>query len=397
MTRKKHLQQEQDETEELKSRLAETEETLQAIRQYMVDAFVVNRADGVQVVTLNEAEIPYRMMVEAMNEGAVTLVPDGTIFYCNSRFGEMVQIECEKLVGTPIRELISPEGQAAFEELFKRAGQQRARGQSCLKRAGGECIPVQLSVYLLGQDQMSGIAIIATDLTERIQAEEKIRILASKLARAEQEERHRISQILHDDLQQRLFAIKAQLYFLNDPGGNNSLSPAAYIELEQIQESLSEAIAITRNLSIDISPIIMQGDGLTEAMAWLASRMQEQHGLQVDLQVKEDLRDVDSQTRVLIFQAVRELLFNIVKHANTSQATVTLEEVDSYARIIISDSGKGFDVEATLSDPQVAHGLLIIQDRLALIGGSMEVASHPGRGTRVVMEILLRRTSKESH
>src|SRR5512145_366958 len=101
MPKKNHTQQQMDdEAEELKNRLAETEETLRAIQEYMVDAFVVNRENGIQVVTLNESEIPYRMMVESMNEGAVTLIPDGTIFYCNSRFGEMIQLDCERLIGT---------------------------------------------------------------------------------------------------------------------------------------------------------------------------------------------------------------------------------------------------------------------------------------------------------
>jgi signal transduction histidine kinase len=236
---------------------------------------------------------------------------------------------------------------------------------------------------------MSGIAILATDLTERIQAEEKIRTLATELAVAEQEERHRISQILHDDLQQRLFAIKAQLHFLNDPSGNNQLSPAAFKELDQIHNALSETIAITRNLSIDLSPTILHGEGLTEAMTWLASRMQEQHGLQVDLQITEDLPNLDTQTRVHLFQAVRELLFNVVKHAATSEATVTLEKFNDKARIVISDSGKGFDVEEIMNDPQAAHGLLIIQERTALTGGSMEVISKPGQGTRVMIEIPL--------
>src|SRR5919109_2730947 len=88
-----------DETIELKTRLEETEETLRAIRQYMVDAFVVTRSNGVQVVTLRDADFPYRMMVESMNEGAVTLIPDGTIFYCNPCFGQMIKMDTEKLIG----------------------------------------------------------------------------------------------------------------------------------------------------------------------------------------------------------------------------------------------------------------------------------------------------------
>src|SRR5215208_5253945 len=178
--RNENRQQTEDESAELRSRLAETEETLQAIRQYMVDAFVVNRENGIQVVTLNESEIPYRMMVESMNEGAVTLIPDGTIFYCNSRFSEMIRIDSEKLVSTLFQDLIAPEERSAFEAIFTQPGRHGKRGEFCLQRSDAKCVPVQLSIYQLG-DETSGIDIIATDISERVQAEEKIRSLASEL------------------------------------------------------------------------------------------------------------------------------------------------------------------------------------------------------------------------
>jgi signal transduction histidine kinase len=89
---------------------------------------------------------------------------------------------------------------------------------------------------------------------------------------------------------------------------------------------------------------------------------------------------------VLLFQAVRESLFNIVKHAGILQAAVTLEQVDGRGRITISDTGRGFDVGTIINDPKTAHGLLIIQDRLGLMGGSIEVTSKLGDGTRVVIE-----------
>src|SRR5574339_1138904 len=110
MTKRNEIRhQSDDETAELKSRLEETEETLRAIQEYMVDAFVVNRESGIQVVTLNESEIPYRMMVESMNEGAVTLIPDGTIFYCNPRFGTMVKVESDQLIGVHFHTFILAE------------------------------------------------------------------------------------------------------------------------------------------------------------------------------------------------------------------------------------------------------------------------------------------------
>lgn len=384
MVKRTQTQQEvQNEAEELKSRLAETEETLRAIQEYMVDAFVVNREQGIQVVTLNESEIPYRMMVEAMNEGAVTLIPDGTIFYCNGRFGEMLQTDCEKLVGTSFHKLIAPEEKSRFDALFQQAVPRGVREEFSLQTVEGNRLPVQLSMYPLEEEQPNGMAVLATDISERVQSEEKIRSLAAELTRAEQEERHRISQVLHDDLQQRLFAIKAQLSFLKD----ENLSAETYRELDQIQATLSESIAITRNLSIDLSPIVLQGEGLTEALTWLAFRMKEQYGLQVDLDAKEELKQIDSHIRMLLFQSIRELLFNVVKHAGVSQAKVTLDEMNGRPCITVSDDGKGFDSEVVLGNPQAAHGLLIIQDRLSLLGCHMELVAKPGEGTRITIEL----------
>ena len=374
-----------DETVELKSRLEETEETLRAIRQYMVDAFVVTRSSGTQVVTLNDADFPYRMMVESMNEGAVTVIPDGTIFYCNPRFGKMAQMDPEKLIGLRFQDLIRLEEQSAFEALFIHA-EHGARGEFCLQPPNGNCVPVQLSIYRLSADDPRGISIIATDITERIQAEEKIRTLASQLTMAEHQERQRISQVLHDDLQQRLFAIKTQLSFLTHDSEKNRLSPAMYDDLRQVQRWLSDAIGITRSLSIDLSPIVLQGEGLYEAILWLSAQMKDQHGLLVQLEAKDHLNSLDHQMRLLLFQTIRELLFNIVKHAGTSQAAIILEQIDGKARITISDAGKGFDVGAVMNDPKTAHGLLVVQDRLSLLGCSMEMDSESGKGTRVVIE-----------
>ena len=323
-----------------------------------------------------------------MNEGAVTLIPDGTIFYSNPRFGKMVRVESEKLVGVRFQDLLPPEEQAAFEAIFKEAGQNGLRGKFNLQAVNGKRTPVQLSIYQLrtgSEGSGNGIAVIATDISERIQAEAKIRSLASKLTLVEQEERHRISQVLHDDLQQRLFAIKAQLSFLNDVPGKDQLSAGVFLELDQIQESLSETIAITRNLSIDLNPVVLHGEGLAEAMSWLAFRMKEQYGLHIDLEAKESFNQLDHHMRMLLFQSIRELLFNVVKHAGVLEAKVILEQRDGRGCITISDEGKGFDAEAVMKDVKTAHGLLIVQDRLSLLGCDIQVLSKPGEGTRIVI------------
>ena len=516
MPRNKRIQQHiKPESASLNNQIEETEATLQAIRQDMVDALLITHSNGTKVVTFNDADFPYRLMVESMNEGAVTLIPDGTIFYSNSRFCEMVQTDSESLVGKPFQQFILLEEQNSFHEIFTQAGTTESRREFCLRKMDGTCVPVQLSMYKLGTDSVIGISIIVTDLTarkqaeealqksenlfrliatnspdvifaqdrdlrytwivnstpplpesnvigktdwdlmpaeqaqrltdlkkqiletgvsireqqlispsgsqrwfdsiyqplydqnrqitgivcyarditERVRAEEKIRSLASKLTVAEQEERQRISQVLHDDLQQRLFAIKAQLSFLNAGNHNDGSSPSGYFSLEEIQSALSEAIAVTRNLSVDLSPVILSGEGFTESMTWLASRMAEQYGLQVQVDAKAKLDRIDHHLRNVLFQSVRELLFNVVKHAETSQATVILEQDQQQARITIYDEGKGFDAGAVLKDPKSAHGLLVIQDRLSLLGCTLKIKSVPGDGTETVIEVPLEKTS----
>jgi PAS domain S-box-containing protein len=375
-----------DETSDLQNRLEETEETLRAIRQYMVDAFVVTRENGTQVVTLSDADFPYRTMVEAMNEGAITLIPDGTIFYVNPCFARMVQIDGDKLIGVRFRDLIQPEQRPHFDEIFQQSTHAGTRSEFSLQTTQGGSLQVQLSLYGLGRESSGGMSIIASDITERIHSEEKIRALASALTVAEQEERHRISQILHDDLQQRLFAIKAQLSFLKLTGEKDTNATEAQLTLDQVQTWLSEAITITRNLSVDMSPSVLRGEGLSEAVLWLSTRMKEQYGLQLKIESTDNLSELNNHMRVLLFQAIRELLFNVVKHSGTQEATIKLERSNGQGRVTVNDLGQGFDTSTFMIDPIGAHGLLLIRDRLSLMNGSMSVESTPGKGTQVVIE-----------
>lgn len=104
------------------------------------------------------------------------------------------------------------------------------------------------------------------------------------------------------------------------------------------------------------------------------------------METKDNLSHLDNHMRMLLFQTIRELFFNVVKHAGTSQVTIRLEQVDERARVTISDTGKGFDTSAVLNDSKAAHGLLVIQDRLGLMGCGIDIVSQPGQGTQIVIE-----------
>lgn len=231
----------------------------------------------------------------------------------------------------------------------------------------------------------------AAELLEHLQMEEmlearvqerteQVRKLASELTLAEQEERDRIARILHDDLQQRLYAAQIQL----------SMVAAAFVEgdkmlfehmLAEITDTLAGSIGIARQLNVDLSPAVLNGDGLTEAICWLAGQMGEQHRLGVTVEATQSFPIPEQSLRVLLFQSVRELLFNVVKHANAEQATVRLQQENGQVRIVVQDHGDGFAAEQPFS----GSGLANMRYRLTLAGGDLQVQSAPGQGTTAVI------------
>jgi len=151
--------------DELESRLAEAEETLRAIHEGEVDALVIETATGTQIFTLKGAEIPYRVMVETMNEAAVTLTPDGTILYCNQRFGEMVKTPLESIIGKSIYGFILPQGKNLMEQLINNGSSITNSEGVDFQSAAGTSIPVLISVSEINDVATSSICLVLTDIT----------------------------------------------------------------------------------------------------------------------------------------------------------------------------------------------------------------------------------------
>jgi PAS domain S-box-containing protein len=181
-----------DELQELTSRMMEAEETLRAIRGGEVDGLVVSAAEGDQVFTLTGADHPYRVMVETMNEGAVTLASDGTILYCNQRFADIVQGALERVLGYAIHQYFSPKDLPLFEALLEQGLKGNRKMELALQTGGGNSTPVLLSVSPLQPTDMPGaVCMVVADLTEQKRNEE-MRIEEEALQKA------------HDELEQRV-------------------------------------------------------------------------------------------------------------------------------------------------------------------------------------------------
>lgn len=192
----------------LRTRLAEVEDSLGAIQRGEVDALVVSGPEGDQIYTLQGAEHPYRVMVEAINEGAATLLFDGTVLYSNRQFAQMLGQPLEKLIGRHLGEFFPSNLRPGIEDILLRARKGPIRCEVELPQDGGAVLPAQLSVSPFNDSGTDAFCLVATDLSQAKRAELE-RVLAER-ALTEHEERNRLI----------LSNIRDYAIFVLDPGGN---------------------------------------------------------------------------------------------------------------------------------------------------------------------------------
>jgi PAS domain S-box-containing protein len=169
------------ELERLRNQLEEAQDTLEAIRTGAVDALVVSGSEGEQVYTLRGADHSYRLLLQEMNEGAATLMADGTILYCNNRFAGMLKAPLERVIGFPIKDFVEPADQTLLEALLRSGNQGRTKVEMTFATDEGGQVPVYCSISTVELSDVPCLCLVATDLTEQKRNEE---ILASeKLAR----------------------------------------------------------------------------------------------------------------------------------------------------------------------------------------------------------------------
>jgi signal transduction histidine kinase/ActR/RegA family two-component response regulator len=229
------------------------------------------------------------------------------------------------------------------------------------------------------QDEIARCTLAEKILRERT---DLLRELASELTMAEQRQRQQMAELLHDGLQQLLAGAKFRLGILE-----SAQEPEVRDTAVEVDALLSEAMETSRSLTADLSPPILHEGGLVAALEWLARRMQDKHGLAVDIRASDAVETTAQDVTILLFQAVRELLFNAVKHAKVKSARVEVSRQDGMVRLVVTDEGVGFDPAQLRAKGGRGggFGLLSISERLDLLGGRMEVDSVPGRGSRFTL------------
>lgn len=242
------------------------------------------------------------------------------------------------------------------------------------KRMENELVRSRARLEITVEERTRELSQTVLALQER---SEQLRRMTAQLTLAEQRERQRLAQVLHDGLQQILVGAKFRLALLEK-------NPDAQNEANQVVELIDDAIETSRSLTAELCPpILLQGD-FVSALEWLARWMHDKHELEVSLTAREKVGPLMEDTTLLLFQAARELLFNVVKHAGVNTARVELSRSDGQVSMIVEDEGIGFDPDQLHAEgrPSEGIGLFGIGERLSYIGGRMEIRSAPGRGSR---------------
>ncbi len=228
-------------------------------------------------------------------------------------------------------------------------------------------------------------------LTEHIILNEKLdhradqlQELAMELSDSEYREHRRLAITIHDELQQILVGAQMKLNILQMELEADSDKQD---RLDEIEKLMTGALEVTRSLSYELAPPVLQHGTLCAALEWLAEYFEQEYGIQVELKkAKEDI-DVIESLRAFLFQSVRELLFNAVKHAETSLVNLKIYQKNNRIYILVSDQGKGFEPESLRLKGGKAggFGLFSIAERLDLLGGWFDMESKPGKGSRFTL------------
>jgi two-component system, NarL family, sensor kinase len=375
----------------LHMRLAEAEETLRAIRSGEADAVVTAGKHGTQVFTLEGADHAYRVLIESMNEGALTMTATKTILYANQCFARMVKCPLEQVIGGSLRRFLSAADRAALRSELKRANKTGSKIQLVLNVADGSHIPVQVSIRPLAKHGFSGptFGLVVTDMTEAQRTERLLRALTQRVVQVQEDERGRLALELHDNITQLLCAVLFRSQSLADQ--LSVRDGPAKIEATKLREILGQTAEAVERISRDLRPSVLEHLGLAAVLRDTGTKFAARTGVAVTLTSVKLTARVPADTELALYRIFQEALQNVEKHARASHVTVSLMKMGDTVHFTVRDDGAGFNPKRHRTGPSEkgALGLLGMRERASYVGGVFTVKSGRRTGTEIEVRVPL--------
>ena len=392
------------ELDDLRQRLQEAEETLDAIRSGEVDALVVSGPSGEKVFTLSGAEHPYRVIVESMNEGALSLSKDGTILYSNSAFARMAGIPLDQIMGNDVCEFVPSEDRDTLKRLIRQGLHESVRAEMTLLPSSGKGLPTQFSLNPVNLEDRPSIGVIVTDLSERIrnaQAEAAVRMRDEFLAIASHELRTPLSTLVL-----RLGLLERHAGAGDMPQVQSSVIRAKD-QTERMRRLVDRLLDVSQLASGRLQLELEHGD-LGEVVKEVVERFSEDAShAKCELRLSVGSGISAQLDKFRLDEAFGNVISNAIKYGAGKPVEVELKAKGGKAILVVEDRGIGIPIEdlsrifGRFERTTISHnygglglGLYIAHQVIQQHDGSIRAESRSGGGARIVIELPLAKSTE---
>jgi PAS domain S-box-containing protein len=387
------------------------------------------------VAWLRYAEARTRKILDTAGDGIITVDGKGIVKSFNRAAARIFGYKPAEIVGGKLSMLITvPQRPGRSDAIASMVGTGEAkiigvRGEVAGRRKDGTTFPVEPAVSKIRLGRMARYIYVVRDLTERRRAEEALRRardeletrvqertaqlaeanrslqeeiatrkraqeslvqLSRRLLQTQEAERRHLARELHDEIGQTLTAIK-----MNLQAARRTADAEASPRLEESIGIVERTIAQVRNLSLDLRPSMLDDLGLVAALRWYVDRQAQRAGFTAHLDADANAPRLPQEVETACFRIVQEALTNIVRHAQAKQVDVKLWQGADGLHLVVHDDGTGFDLAAVRQRAArgASLGLLGMQERLELVGGSLEIQTAPAQGTEIRVRVPVPKTS----
>lgn len=398
-----------------------------------VDVAVMNRVVGIALLwgtasfvarakraQLDDATRRLAAIVESSSDAILSVTPDGFVTTWNTGAERIFGYTAVEMIGRSIITIIPAHVQRdrVWALATVRAAQDIHTYDAVRLTKDGRCIDVSVTLSPLKDavGQYMGVSKVIRDISERKRTEtllqqahasmemrvqertlelstanHSLRELSGRLMHVQEEERSRLARDLHDEVGQLLTALKIDLQDIQHGEGGEPRGSSLTDSLELVDRLLTQV----RTLALDLRPSLLDDLGLVSALRWYANRQATRNGWTLSLSVERMAGRVPVPIEVTCFRVTQEALTNIAKYARAKVIDLTLRRQDEDVTLIIQDDGVGFDVPSARRRAQGGKsiGLLGMEERVRLAGGSLVISSAPGEGTR--LELCFQLTEQE--
>lgn len=351
------------------------------------------------------SEAQLAAIVDSAMDAIISVDEAQRIVLFNRAAEQVFGVGRDEVLGTSLDRFLPPRFRAAHRghiEHFGRTGVTSRRMGDVTTlwalRADGEEFPIEASISQSGASGKRHYTVIMRDITRRKQFEDalkasqrELRELSARVLEAREEEKAHIARELHDELGQLLTALKMDLGWLRE---RLPADPELAARAAEMGALLDRTVGSTRRISADLRPLMLDDLGLADAAAWLVEDFAKRSGVACRIDVSEDLQGVSRAVATAVYRAVQESLTNIARHSGAKNAWVVLGATDGVVHVEIEDDGRGIASEDLAKSRSL--GLKGMRERIAFLGGSLDIGRAPRGGTRLRLTVPLRGLVTES-